>query len=75
MLSNFVLWFHKVDNDKWDLDSYTKIMTLSSYEDLKYCLSVITDITAGMYFLMKEGINPIWEDKHNKNGGFWKFKI
>ena len=75
MLSNFVLWFHKVDNDKWDLSSYTKIMTLSNYEDLKYCLTVIKDITSGMYFLMKEGINPIWEDKNNKNGGFWTFKV
>ena len=28
-----------------------------------------------MFFIMREGILPIWEDKQNKTGGCWSFKI
>ena len=73
--TNYVLWFHQVDNEKWNLESYTKIMTIGSYHDLLYCIKKINNVTAGMFFLMKENINPIWEDKNNKQGGFWTFKI
>jgi len=24
---------------------------------------------------MKEGIEPIWENKENINGGYWSFKV
>ena len=26
-------------------------------------------------FLMKENINPLWEDENNKNGGCFSFKV
>ena len=28
-----------------------------------------------MYFLMKNNINPIYEDKNNINGGYWSIKV
>ena len=28
-----------------------------------------------MLFVMKKGINPTWEDKHNKKGGCFSFKV
>ena len=28
-----------------------------------------------MFFLMKDGINPIFEDKQNINGGYWSLRI
>ena len=27
------------------------------------------------FFLMKDNVNPIWEDENNINGGCWSFKI
>ena len=27
------------------------------------------------FFLMRDTILPIWEDKNNINGGYWSFKI
>ena len=37
-------------------------------------------ITQGMYFFMRKLSNsdiiyPRWEDKHNKHGGYWSFKV
>ena len=28
-----------------------------------------------MFFIMREGIEPFWEDPQNVNGGCWSFKI
>jgi hypothetical protein len=28
-----------------------------------------------MLFMMRHNINPVWEDKNNKNGGSFSFKI
>ena len=28
-----------------------------------------------MLFIMKEGITPLWEDIHNRNGGCFSYKI
>jgi hypothetical protein len=33
------------------------------------------NFTAGMFFLMREGVLPIWEDEKNKNGGYWSYKV
>ena len=29
----------------------------------------------GCFFLMREGVKPLWEDSENVNGGCWSFKI
>ena len=36
---------------------------------------MIENITAGMFFLMKKGIVPIFEDPNNINGGYWSLRI
>lgn len=75
MKNNFTLWYHDVNNDKWDLESYKKIMLLNTYEDLLVCLKKINNINSGMFFIMKEDITPLWENNYNKNGGYWSFKV
>lgn len=75
MNGNFVLWFHEVNNDDYTINSYQKIMELKTYKDLLECLKGISNINSGMFFLMREGITPIWENEENKNGGFWTFKV
>ena len=32
-------------------------------------------LNSGMFFIMKEGIYPLWEDSQNINGGCWSYKI
>ena len=38
-------------------------------------LNKIKNINCGMFFLMKENIKPIYEDKKNINGGYWSMRI
>ena len=73
--NRWVLWYHKVDNDKWDLDSYERWMVINNLSDYYAMLNSIKDISAGMFFLMKEDITPLWEDPANKKGGYWSFRV
>ena len=66
MNGNYTLWYQDVNNDKWDLSSYKKLMTLNTYDDLLLCLKKIDNINSGMFFLMKDKITPLWENSHNK---------
>ena len=52
---NWVLWFHKVNDNNWTLDNYSKIYELKTYKDVLFIVKEIENITSGMFFLMKEG--------------------
>ena len=81
LTDNWVLWFHRVDDDKWDLSSYTELCTLTDLEDFHGMFNTFFNMNdkmtanAGMFFLMREGITPMWEDKRNRSGGMWSYKI
>ena len=74
--NKWTLWSHLPNDTDWCLNSYKNIINfdtvesiLTLYENLpeniiKYC----------MLFIMKEGITPVWEDKHNRDGGCFSFK-
>lgn len=75
---NWTLYYHLPDDKTWDLSSYKHIMqNISSLEQLmsvnektpekivKYC----------MLFVMRNGITPMWEDKQNRDGGCFSFKV
>lgn len=73
--NNWTLWFHEINNNNWKLSSYKKVYT---FDDLNTYLNIyrkINNFSAGMFFLMKEKILPIWESKDNKLGGYWSLKI
>ena len=71
----WVLWFHKVNDNNWSLESYSKVIEIKTYHDVLYILKEIENITSGMFFLMKEGILPIFEDEKNINGGYWSLRV
>ena len=71
----WILWFHNVNDSNWKIESYDKIADIETYEDLILVLREIQNITSGMFFLMKDGIQPIFEDPCNRNGGYWSFRI
>lgn len=82
--SRWILWYHNPLDKKWDLSSYTKIMefdTIESFWSLYTSWdSILPKVHDGMFFLMRrlkngQYIYPLWEDKYNKRGGFWSFKI
>ncbi len=71
----WVLWFHKVNDNSWDIDSYMRVMEIVTYKDLLFVLKDLDNITSGMFFIMKEGIKPVYEDPQNVNGGYWSLRI
>jgi translation initiation factor 4E len=73
--SKWVLWFHKVDDENWKEDSYIKVFDIETYEDILFVIQEIPNITSGMFFLMKKGIFPTYEDPENQNGGYWSLRI
>ena len=73
--SKWVLWFHKVNDNNWSIESYSKIFEINTYFDILFVVKEIENITSGMFFLMKEGISPIFEDINNVNGGYWSMRI
>jgi hypothetical protein len=81
--TNWCIWYHNPMDKNWTLNSYKKIYEFDSLEkfwDLyKEWNNYLPCIYDGMFFLMRKINNtliyPLWEDKHNKNGGFWSFKV
>jgi len=76
-IDNWNVWYHHT-KDIWTIDGYKKIYTISNKIDfwkLYNNWNSIDGITGKHYFLMKNDVNPIWEDKVNVNGGCWSFKI
>ena len=75
--SNWSIWYHHQKNN-WKLDSYKNIYTFKNIKDFwnfNNNLNLIGGINTQHYFMMREDITPIWEDKHNKEGGCWSIKI
>ncbi len=73
--NKWVLWFHKVDDDDWSENSYMKVYDIETYEDVMFIFREIPNITSGMFFIMKKGIFPKFEDPQNQNGGYWSLRI
>ena len=76
---SWCLWFHHTTDYKWDLESYRSIITLRSIEDFWSLYNewnqYLPEIQNNMFFLMKQGIPPIWEDEKNQMGGVWCFRV
>lgn len=70
------LYFHDPDNSNWDMDSYVLLATIGSVHDWVKVFGSFKDVwSKGMFFLMREYIQPVWEDENNKQGGCISFKL
>ena len=73
----WVLWAHLPHDTDWSIRSYKKIMDFNSVEEVIKLNEALPDklIKNCMLFLMRDGINPMWEDTKNKDGGCFSFKV
>jgi len=72
------LYYHLPTDSKWDLASYTVILgDIHSAEHVIAINNAIPEeiVTNSMLFLMRNGITPMWEDKKNRSGGCFSYKI
>ncbi|XP_003384312.1 PREDICTED: eukaryotic translation initiation factor 4E-like [Amphimedon queenslandica] len=77
--NKWVLWYLKNDKQKEWKDNLRKIICIDTVEDFWSVYNHIkppSQISSGCdYMLFKEGIEPMWEDKTNKDGGRWLLNI
>ncbi len=73
--SKWTLWFHKLYEDDWTINSYKKLYTFDNIAEFWCLYNNLKYLNNGMFFLMKNNIQPIYEDKNNINGGYWSIKI
>lgn len=81
--SKWIVWYHNPSDKNWSLDSYKDIIEISSIEDFWVLKNswdkCLPNVYEGMFFLMRKigekCIYPQWEDKNNRKGGYWSFKV
>ena len=73
----WVLWAHLPHDTDWTLNSYKQIHTFNTVEQAIALVETLPEqvIKNCMLFLMRYGINPMWEDKKNRNGGCFSYKV
>jgi len=73
----WIIWAHLPHDTDWSLKSYMKIYEFNTVEQAITIAETLPPVlvTNCMLFLMRKGINPIWEDERNRNGGCFSYKI
>ena len=71
------VWIHSIFDVYWNILSYKYIFNIANLYDYIYFISNLKDIylSRNMVFIMRAGIEPIWEDDNNRNGCTFSFKI
>jgi hypothetical protein len=66
-----------LEDRNWKLDSYKKLFTISTISDFWKVFNNLELIGVNVthLFLMRDGINPTWEDSANRTGGVCSFKV
>lgn len=70
------LYFHDPDAKDWNESATQLLITIQSVQDFIALSEEFKDLwSQGMFFLMREHIQPAWEDPHCRNGGCISYKI
>ena len=78
MLSrNWVLCAHLPHDTDWSKNSYIQIATYKSMNETVAITEILPNVLIEncMMFLMREGIEPSWEDPQNRGGGSFSYKV
>jgi hypothetical protein len=72
------LYYHLPRDKNWDLSSYKFI--LENIDCLEKLIAINEQVSENivkscMLFVMRDGITPMWEDKKNRDGGCFSFKV
>lgn len=74
--NEWTFYFHDPNNSNWEISSYIQVEKVKSLNEWMQVFHSFKDVwSKGMFFLMKETIQPIWEHEYNKNGGCMSFKL
>lgn len=71
------LWAHLPQDPDWTFKSYKKIYQFKTLEDaIAITETLPPDLVKNcMFFIMRDGVTPMWEDPKNRNGGAFSYKV
>jgi hypothetical protein len=72
------LYYHLQTDNSWSHDSYKVIMKeINTVESINALNETIPEylLYNCMFFCMKEGVTPMWEDSRNRNGGCFSYRV
>lgn len=77
LFDKWTLWAHLPHDTNWSMESYRQIHTIESVENVVALVEHLPDalVRNCMLFMMREGIQPTWEDPRNRNGGCFSYKV
>ena len=75
--NTWTLYAHLPYDTDWTINSYKKIQTITTKNELINLYGKLPDeiVKNCMLFLMKNNIKPMWEDINNKQGGSFSFRV
>lgn len=73
----WTLWAHLPHDREWTPESYINLLTVSTVEETLALVEVLPEslVKNCMLFFMRDGIQPTWEDKRNRKGGCFSYKV
>lgn len=73
----WTLWAHLPHDIDWSVESYKKIDTFDTVEGVVTLCEILPEkmIKNCMLFIMRDGIQPTWEDPKNSTGGCFSYKV
>lgn len=73
----WTLWAHLPHDTNWDINSYKNVLLFNTAEEIIALLKTLPEklVRNCMLFMMRDGVNPTWEDPKNRNGGCFSYKI
>jgi hypothetical protein len=76
-INKWILWAHLPHDTDWTINSYKYIYKIQTIQEAITITETIPDslVKNCMLFIMKENITPVWEDKSNRNGGCFSYKV
>lgn len=71
------VWAHLPHDTDWSLKSYKTIYDVDTVEKAIVLFETIPEqmVKNCMLFIMKDNIQPIWEDPKNRTGGCFSYKV
>ena len=76
--TKWTLYYHLPNDNNWALSGYKVVMSeMDSLEQLISLNRVVTErmVKYSMLFFMRDGVSPLWEDKQNRTGGSFSYKV